>query len=61
MARPIPLELPPRDPREELRKRLDRRQLNTPRHCSILTSYSESCMNMACLNCCAEHWEQATS
>ena len=23
MARPIPLELPPRDPREELRKRLD--------------------------------------
>src|SRR5580692_9902293 len=24
MARPIPLELPPRDPREELRKRLDK-------------------------------------
>ena len=23
MARPIPLELPPRDPREELRKRLE--------------------------------------
>src|ERR1700684_1208572 len=27
MARPIPLELPPRDPREELRKRLDQAPL----------------------------------
>jgi uncharacterized protein YjgD (DUF1641 family) len=37
MARPIPLELPPRDPREELRKRLDEAPLEHAE--ALLDSY----------------------
>jgi uncharacterized protein YjgD (DUF1641 family) len=37
MARPIPLELPPRDPREELRKRLDQAPLEHAE--ALLASY----------------------
>ena len=37
MARPIPLELPPRDPREELRKRLDQAPLEHAE--ALLDSY----------------------
>src|ERR1017187_1887814 len=38
MARPIPLELPPRDPREELRKRLDEAPVE---HAEALLDYYE--------------------
>ena len=37
MARPMPLELPPRDPREELRRRLDEAPVATRR--ALLDSY----------------------
>ena len=39
MARPIPLELPPRDPREELRKRLEQAPIDHAEACSTPTSY----------------------
>jgi len=61
MARPIPLNLPPRDPRQELRKRLEEAPIEHAE--ALLDSWEllQQCTITACYNYCEARWARATS